>query len=72
MWDVSEEKLGFEVKPGFRVKEDEEFVYLFYEEKEVASFIATSVDPTEIRRAMRAHLVKVRAQLWTDTRHQSP
>ncbi len=49
-WPLSTEKLGIKLPEGFRLEEDEDYVYLFYRDTEVAVFSAIGVDPREIEK----------------------
>jgi len=48
MWIV--ENLSEELSEDFYVKEDVEFVYLYYKEEEIAKFSNIGVDPEEIKK----------------------
>jgi len=55
MWEVPLEKLKVQLPPGFSLKEDPEFVYLFYGEERVAIF-TSHADPEEIKKAAEKYL----------------
>ena len=42
--------------PGFRLEEDDHFVYLFYGGTQVAVFSSSGVDPEEIEKAAERYL----------------
>ena len=43
--------------PGFLLKEEEDFVYLFFGEEPVATFLAANVEPAVIEEAAKDYLV---------------
>lgn len=57
MWEVPNPTI--DLYPGFRLMEDENFVYLFYREELVATFLASRVDVKEIEKAMYLHIDRV-------------
>jgi hypothetical protein len=54
MWKI--ELKDLQLPPGFFLKEDEDFLYLFYEDVQVAVFSATGVDPKEIEKTADDYL----------------
>lgn len=55
MWKVHEEILKAELPQGFHLMEDEDTVYLFHGEEEIASFSSTGVDQKIIENVARAY-----------------
>jgi hypothetical protein len=57
MWDVTAFK-GI-LPPGFVLKEDEHFLYLFYGEKLVAVFSSSRAEPSKVEEEARRFLQKL-------------
>lgn len=55
MCEVPKELLNIDLPPGFSLMEDEDFVYLFYSEEQIASFSSISVDPKIIENIAMAY-----------------
>jgi hypothetical protein len=55
MWKVHEEILKAELPQGFRLMENEDIVYLFHGEEEIASFSSTGVDHKIIENVARTY-----------------
>ena len=59
MSKVPEEALkekGIELPPGFYLEEEGDFLFLYFEEKKIANFTATGVNPKEVEREAKEHL----------------
>ena len=56
MWNVPKDKLRVKLPEGFSLKEDEDLVYLFYKDKQVASFSSTRVSPWKIEEEAKKFL----------------
>jgi len=54
MWDIIKDFKGTLPK-GFKLKEDEDFAYLFFEDKQIARF-GHNADPREIEKTARDYL----------------
>ena len=52
------EELGINLPEGFSLREDEDFVYLHYGDKQVAVFSTSGVDPREIEKEAELFLKK--------------
>ncbi|MEW6417249.1 MAG: hypothetical protein AB1480_03910 [Nitrospirota bacterium] len=55
MQEMPKELLNMDLPPEFRLMEDEDFVYLFYVEEEIASFSSIGVDPKIIESVANAY-----------------
>lgn len=66
MWDIPSDKLKIQLPPGFSLKEDTDFVFLFFEEESVADFSIVGINPAEIEKRAKAFLEKVE---WNKTAH---
>lgn len=57
MWKI--QKPLIELPPGFELREDEDRVYLYYGEVEVADFSPARAEPAKIQRTAQEYLEKI-------------
>jgi hypothetical protein len=56
MWKLPQDRLKINLPPGFYLMEDEDKTYLFYGDKQIASFLSLDRDPKKIERVARDYL----------------
>jgi len=50
VWQIEAERVGITLPPGFSLEEDEDYLYLKFDGKKVATFSSRGVEPIEIMR----------------------